>query len=82
MAPTSEDVSTIKASVDRLEQRVRELEARLQGKASGDGGAASSAGTSMRMILMGPPGAGMCTILLPGSAEQIPEPECDIHSTC
>lgn len=55
MAPTSDEiVDTLKGTVEKLEQRVLELESRLQGKVSGG----SSTGTNMRMILMGPPGAG------------------------
>ena len=43
----------LKNLVQKLEMRVSELEAKLTG---GDGSSASS--SSMRMILMGPPGAG------------------------
>ncbi|KAK5172640.1 adenylate kinase [Saxophila tyrrhenica] len=57
MAPTSEEViDTLKGTVDKLEQRVQELESRLAGKASG-----VVSGSNMRMILMGPPGAGKGT---------------------
>lgn len=53
MAPISEQiVDTLRGTVDKLEQRVAELEARLEGKTSG------STADGMRMILMGPPGAG------------------------
>ena len=58
MAPTPEDVvDSLKSTVDKLEARVAELESRLRGDASGisRGG---SGGDGMRMILMGPPGAG------------------------
>lgn len=54
MAPTPDEVEHLKSTIDKLEQRVYELESRLVGGATG-----GSAGTSMRMILMGPPGAGM-----------------------
>lgn len=48
-------VEQLKATVDKLENRVHELESRLHG-----GGAAAQAsdGKGMRMILIGPPGAG------------------------
>lgn len=52
-------VDQLKATVDKLENRVHELERRLQG--GGEGGASSGAigsGDGMRMILIGPPGAG------------------------
>lgn len=62
MAPTSEDlVNSLKSTVDKLEARVEELESRLHGKASGSSGG-GSAGGGMRMILMGPPGAGKQSI--------------------
>ena len=54
MAPVSEQlIEDLKNTVHRLESRVQDLEGRL----SGDG-KKSSAGESVRMILMGPPGAG------------------------
>jgi hypothetical protein len=57
MAPTPDQlVETLKSTVDKLEARVAELEARLQGKSPGSAGASSD---GMRMVLMGPPGAGM-----------------------
>ena len=56
MAPAEELVDKLKGTVDKLEARVAELEARLQGKEPGG----SSGGDGMRMILIGPPGAGMC----------------------
>ena len=49
-------VDTLKATVDKLEKRIEDLESRLQGNSS-SGGHGSSDG--MRMILIGPPGAGM-----------------------
>lgn len=58
MAPIKDEtVDNLKDLVSKLESRVAQLEARL----SGDGGAAkaSSMTESMRIILMGPPGAGM-----------------------
>lgn len=59
MAPTVEQiVGDIKSSIEKLEHRMSDLEARVEGKASG---AATS--HAMRMILMGPPGAGTSAIL-------------------
>ena len=58
MAPTPEDViNTLKGTVDKLEARVEELESRLRGKDAGSS-AGGSSGSGMRMILIGPPGAG------------------------
>ncbi|KAK5137111.1 adenylate kinase [Meristemomyces frigidus] len=53
-------VAQLKATVDKLENRVVELEARLHGHS---GAAAPSGGATdgMRMILIGPPGAGKGT---------------------
>lgn len=50
-------MDTLKATVDKLEKRIEDLESRLQGNSSSSGGHGSSDG--MRMILIGPPGAGM-----------------------
>jgi hypothetical protein len=54
----SELVETLKKTVEKLEQRIEDLESRIQG---GHGGAASqkAGAESIRMILIGPPGAGM-----------------------
>jgi len=55
MAPITEDkVESLKDLVHKLEARVHELEQRL----SGDGPAPTTPSESMRMILIGPPGAG------------------------
>ena len=55
MAPTTDTVvDDLKRTVHKLEQRIAELESRL----SGHGGSSSAAQESVRMILMGPPGAG------------------------
>lgn len=56
MAPTDDLVGQLKSTIDGLENRVAELEARLAGKTSAGGS------DGMRMILMGPPGAGMFAI--------------------
>lgn len=49
----AETVETLKATVAKLEQKIEDLEGRLQGKLP------SGSSDSMRMILIGPPGAGM-----------------------
>ena len=55
MAPIREDtVTDLKDLVAKLETRVRQLEDRL----GGDGAKSRTPSQSMRMILMGPPGAG------------------------
>jgi hypothetical protein len=55
MAPIREDtVTDLKDLVAKLETRVRQLEDRL----GGDGTKSRTPSQSMRMILMGPPGAG------------------------
>jgi hypothetical protein len=55
MAPLSDTVvDELKNTVHKLEKRIAELEGRL----SGHGGGPSTAQESVRMILMGPPGAG------------------------
>lgn len=61
MAPIKDEtVDALKDLVHKLEARVQDLEARLL---HGDGNTVSNsrkgAGDSMRMVLMGPPGAGM-----------------------
>ena len=55
MAPIREDtVTDLKDLVAKLESRVRQLEDRL----GNDGIKSRTPSVSMRMILMGPPGAG------------------------
>ena len=62
MAPITDDiVETLRDTIHKLESRVQQLEAKI-----GHSDGLSSAGTlnrpiqSVRMILMGPPGAGTC----------------------
>ena len=59
MAPLGEQlVDQLRGTVDKLEARVAELEARLHGKAQSSASSSPSS-DAMRIILMGPPGAGM-----------------------
>lgn len=61
MAPiTDQAVADLKQLVQKLEGRISELESRLDG---GKGGASDKGEGSMRMILMGPPGAGKLILL-------------------
>ena len=57
MAPiTDETVEALRDTIRKLESRVHQLEAKMGG---GDGSAPSKKrSSSIRMILMGPPGAG------------------------
>ena len=58
MAPiTDETVQALRDTVHKLESRVHQLEARL-GEGGKAAGKRSDGFESMRMILMGPPGAG------------------------
>ena len=60
MAPQREDtVESLKDLVKKLESRIYELEAKVGGNASSTGSKGPS--ESIRMILMGPPGAGRKT---------------------
>ena len=55
MAPITEDtVEQLKSMVHRLESRVQELEQKIQGGEGASGNPLSA----MRMVIMGPPGAG------------------------
>ena len=60
MAPTPDElVQALQGTVDKLENRVAELEARLKGQPAPSGGSrGGSGGDGLRMILIGPPGAG------------------------
>jgi adenylate kinase len=49
-------VQQLKGTVDALEQRVKDLEARLSGNSTA---VRPGEGNGLRMILIGPPGAGM-----------------------
>lgn len=62
MAPiTEEAVSGLKDIIGKLEARVEELESRLSNDSK-----PKSVAEQMRMVLMGPPGAGMlCKISIP-----------------
>ncbi|KAF2016598.1 adenylate kinase 1 [Aaosphaeria arxii CBS 175.79] len=69
MAPVVEQsVDDLKVTVQRLEARITELEGRLQG------GSPSSSPPGVRMVLMGPPGAGKGT-----QAPSIKEKYCVCH---
>jgi adenylate kinase len=60
MAPiTDRDVAQLKSEVARLERRVAELE----GKTGGSSSAPKTVAEKMRMVLMGPPGAGKATTI-------------------
>jgi len=64
MAPIKDEtVDSLKDLVNKLETRVKQLEEKIQ---HGGSGAAPAANESVRMILMGPPGAGILpTLSLP-----------------
>lgn len=52
----SDVVEKLKETVDTLEKRIVDLESRLKNNGSSSGSSANS--ESIRMILIGPPGAG------------------------
>ncbi len=61
MAPiTDEIVHNLQDTIAKLEARVHQLESKLGG--DGTPGKAAPGGQSVRMILMGPPGAGKYTL--------------------
>lgn len=55
MAPTLEDILSLKELVSKLQERIQKIEQRT----SGDAGESKSGPGELRMILMGPPGAGL-----------------------
>ena len=59
MAPAKDEVDSLRDLVKKLEARVGELESKLGGNAPPT--RLKSPTESIRMILMGPPGAGMNT---------------------
>ena len=59
MAPITDDaVDNLKDLVSKLESRVEQLETRLQ-KMDGSTPKATKSNKELRMVLMGPPGAGI-----------------------
>lgn len=66
MAPIGDDtVKTLQDLVNKLESRVRQLEDKLH---QAGGAPAAAPAESVRMILIGPPGAGMLSIGFVGSS--------------
>ena len=60
MAPIKDEtVDSLKDLVHKLQSRVEQLEARLEGSDKGNVEQSKGDSPSVRMILMGPPGAGM-----------------------
>ena len=56
---SQELIDKLKGTVDKLEARVVELENKLKGETQSSGGSGNGSPKNMRMILIGPPGAGM-----------------------
>ena len=64
MAPIKDEtVDTLRDLVHKLESRVQQLEAKLEGSGGNSSQKTKSDGPSVRMILMGPPGAGALPVL-------------------
>lgn len=59
MAPTLEDITSLKDLVNNLQERIRKIEQSF----TGDGRESKPGPGELRMILMGPPGAGSFTLL-------------------
>lgn len=59
MAPIKDEtVDSLRDLVHKLESRIQQLEAKLEGSGGASAQQAKTDGPSVRMILMGPPGAG------------------------
>ncbi|KAL8667995.1 MAG: hypothetical protein Q9168_007132 [Polycauliona sp. 1 TL-2023] len=75
MAPIKDEtVDNLRDLVQKLESRVQQLEAKLDGAGGGAARQPKTDGPSVRMILMGPPGAGKGT-----QAPKIKEKYCACH---
>ncbi|KAL9586591.1 MAG: hypothetical protein Q9212_000786 [Teloschistes hypoglaucus] len=75
MAPIKDDtVDSLRDLVHKLESRVQQLEAKLESSGGGSAQRAKTGGPSIRMILMGPPGAGKGT-----QAPKIKDKYCACH---
>lgn len=60
MAPIKDEtLDSLRDLVHKLESRVQQLEAKLEGSDGGSAQTAKIGDPSIRMILMGPPGAGI-----------------------
>ncbi|KAI4225870.1 MAG: hypothetical protein LQ349_006976 [Xanthoria aureola] len=75
MAPIQDEtVDNLRDLVQKLESRVQQLEAKLEGSGGASGQQTKGDGPSIRMILMGPPGAGKGT-----QAPKIKDKYCACH---
>ncbi|KAI4239155.1 MAG: hypothetical protein L6R40_005588 [Gallowayella cf. fulva] len=75
MAPIKDEtVDSLRDLVHKLESRIQQLEAKLEGSGGASAQQAKTDGPSVRMILMGPPGAGKGT-----QAPKIKEKYCACH---
>lgn len=61
MAPTLDDVASLKDLVSKLQERIYKIEQSI----TGDGGDSKGGPRELRMILMGPPGAGSSSSFFP-----------------